>query len=124
MAPSDSAAVVAQIVATARMRNPSRGVTGALLFTGTHFSQVIEGSRASIDALLMQIRSDPRHTDLQIVDCGNAAARRFPDWSMAYCGQSQFVSRHVTRLLKSTLPVERNRAATWLAELLREFAAP
>lgn len=120
--PEDATAAVAGLVADACRRNARDGLTGALLFTQTHFAQVLEGDATAIAALMHRIGSDPRHADLMVVDRGPIAARRFADWSMAYFGPSQFVSRHVTRLLSDQTPIERRRAARWLAELMEEFA--
>ncbi len=121
--PGEAEAVVTQIVAEAAARNPSSGLTGALLFTGTYFAQVLEGKAAAIDRLMAVVERDPRHDRVLIVDRGPLAARCFTDWSMAYFGPSQFVSRHVTRLLNDPSPDEHRRAAAWLTELLREFAS-
>ena len=113
---------IRRILADAHSFNPSVGITGALLFTGTHFVQVIEGEKVSIDALIASINRDPRHTNVNIVVRDPLTARRFPDWSMAYNGPSKYVSRHVTRLLNGPSALESNRAADWLAELLEQFS--
>lgn len=122
--PGDQAAnVTASIVDTAHRRNPPLGLTGALLFTGTHFAQIIEGKADAVERLMAALRHDARHVGLQVVDRQIAAQRRFSSWSMAYFGPSQFVSRHVTRLLGEPSPADQRRAAEWLTELLCEFAA-
>ena len=120
--PQDAETEVNRIVAIAETRNPAFGITGALLFTGEYFAQVIEGDRVSIDGLIKAITDDPRHDQIMIVARGPIAERRFPDWSMAYFGPSQFVSRHVTRLLNDPPLAEQRRAAQWLSDLLAEFA--
>ena len=114
--------VVSEIVAHAHERNPAICVTGALLFTGTHFAQVLEGKTHVVEDLIAKMRQDPRHFDLQVVNRSPLPARRFANWSMAYFGPSQFVSRHVTRLLNNPSPVEHRRAAEWLEDLIGEFA--
>lgn len=123
IAPAQAATSVKNIVETATARNPGLGLTGALLFTGEYFAQVLEGSEASIDFLMADICRDPRHEQLMIADRGPIAERRFPDWSMAYFGPSQFVSRHVTRLLGDCSLSERDRASGWLADLMWQFTA-
>lgn len=122
MPQSDAVAGVNNIVTTALARNPELGLTGALLFTGDYFAQVLEGSDASIDLLMASILRDPRHDQILIVDRGPIAERRFADWSLAYFGPSQFVSRHVTRLLDSPSLPERRRSSKWLNDLLWEFS--
>ena len=113
---------VEQIVATARARNPGLGLTGALLFTGEHFAQVLEGPAASIDRLMASVAMDPRHDQLIVVAREPITARRFGQWSMAYSGPSQFVARHVTRLLTNPAPPEQGRSVNWLNDLMWEFA--
>ncbi|WP_373491752.1 BLUF domain-containing protein [Parasphingorhabdus sp.] len=122
IAPSDAKEVVDQIIDTALDFNPSVGLTGALLFTGTYFAQVLEGDVAAIDELVEHISRDPRHDQMRIVDRSPLSKRRFADWSMAYFGPSNFVSRHVTRLLGDTSPAEQSRSAEWLTELMHEFS--
>ena len=121
--PPDAVAGVHAIVETALSRNPTLGITGALLFTGDHFAQVLEGDRGSIEILMADICRDPRHDQILIVHQGPIAERRFADWSLAYLGPSQFVSRHVTRLLNEPSPAQHRRAVEWLNDLLWEFAA-
>ena len=120
--PLDVAAGIDAIVAAAHARNPGLGLTGALLFTGEHLAQLLEGDERSIDMLLTSLRRDPRHEHLTIIDYTSLEERRFPDWSLAYFGPSQFVSGHITRLLGDPLPSERGRASEWLADLLWEFS--
>ena len=47
---------------TAREMNALEGITGILIFNGTHFLQIIEGARDAIDELLERLRRDPRHS--------------------------------------------------------------
>jgi hypothetical protein len=121
--PGDAEREVHRIVDTAVAYNPTVGLTGALLFTGVNFAQVLEGDSAALDQLIGKIIDDPRHEKLTIVTRSTLDKRRFPDWSMAYFGPSQFVSRHVTRLLNDPSPSEYRRGADWLNDLLKEFSA-
>ena len=84
-------AAVADILQVSRARNRALNVTGALLFSGGHFAQFLEGSRESLDELMRSIARDPRHKDLAILQAGAAAVRLFPNWSLAYAGRSTFV---------------------------------
>ena len=119
---TDAETVVQQIIAHAIANNADSGLTGALLFTGTHFAQVLEGEQASIDRLMGALRRDPRHDQLLIITQGAVEKRRFRNFLMAYNGPSQFVARHVTRLMNNPSPADHRRAADWLTELLHEFA--
>ena len=120
--PKAAAGNVEAIVSTARARNPGLGLTGALLFTGEYFAQVLEGMVASVGQLMARVAQDPRHNMVMVVAREPIVARRFANWSMAYSGPSQFVARHVSRLLVDPILTEQRRSADWLNQLLYEFA--
>ena len=67
---------------TARELNSLDGITGLLVFNGTHFLQIIEGEERGIDDLLARLRRDPRHSGLEVRDERMVEDRSFPDWSM------------------------------------------
>ena len=67
---------------TARELNAIDGITGLLVFNGTHFLQIIEGAEPAIDDLLARLRRDPRHSGIEVHDERMVEARSFPDWSM------------------------------------------
>ena len=121
---AEAETVVAQIVADAQKRNADLGVTGALIFTGTHFAQVLEGCKKAIDELMISIHNDTRHGTVSVVERSPITERQFSHWAMAYKGPSQFVSRHVTRLLYTTSETDQRQATGWLIELASEFLKP
>lgn len=67
---------------SARELNALDGITGLLVFNGTHFLQIIEGAHDAIEDLLERLRRDPRHTGLEVRDERKVRSRSFPDWSM------------------------------------------
>ena len=67
---------------TAIELNALDGVTGILVFNGTHFLQIIEGADTAIDDLLERLRRDHRHSGLEVRDERKIESRSFPDWSM------------------------------------------
>ena len=67
---------------TARDLNALDGISGLLVFNGTRFLQVIEGSETAVNYLVERLRRDPRHTGFEIRDERNIERRSFPDWSM------------------------------------------
>jgi hypothetical protein len=115
---------VANIVAHSQVKNKQLGVTGALLFTGKHFAQILEGSPEAIDMLMAYIYSDTRHGKIVVIDKSPITRRRFADWQMAYHGPSQFVSRHVAKLLHPSSRSEQRRAVEWITDLAHEFSVP
>ena len=67
---------------TARELNALDGITGLLVFNGTHFLQIIEGAKDAINELVERLRLDRRHSGFEIRDQHSIDARSFPDWSM------------------------------------------
>ena len=67
---------------SALQNNALDGITGLLIFNGTHFMQMIEGSEPAIDDLVERLRRDPRHSGFEIRDRRTIERSNFPDWSM------------------------------------------
>ena len=82
-------AAVAGLLAVSKRNNARVGVTGALLFNGGSFAQVLEGSRAAVEGTFERIQRDPRHSDVTVLQCEPVAARGFPNWSMGFVGNSR-----------------------------------
>ena len=89
------------IITVAVARNARSGVTGALLYTGAHFAQVLEGPRKAVSELMHSIERDNRHRDVTTVRSDHLRQRLFADWAMAYSGRSPYLDRHVKPLLSS-----------------------
>lgn len=67
---------------TASQVNALEGISGLLIFNGTHFVQIIEGSANAVADLVERLRRDPRHSGLEIRDEREIEARSFGGWSM------------------------------------------
>jgi len=67
---------------SAREANALEGITGLLIFNGTHFLQIVEGAPQAIDELVERLRRDPRHNGFEIRDERAIDHRSFADWSM------------------------------------------
>lgn len=98
--------VVHQMVKDSLERNRRLGITGALIFTGGHFAQALEGPRVSISELMTSIRRDDRHRDITILADGAATTRRFEAWALAFDGQSRYLDRTLKRLLSPVTPYD------------------
>ena len=100
----------------ARELNALDGVTGLLIFNGTHFLQIIEGAPNAIDDLVERLRRDPRHSGLEIRDERMVEQSSFPDWSMELVrvSASYFEARDTIadRLPESLAPEVRDRVLT------------
>lgn len=76
-------AAVQQIVASARRFNPEQGITGILVVGSGIFFQWLEGPRDNITALMVRLRSDPRHENIVLLsEVEEVRERVFPDWAM------------------------------------------
>lgn len=75
---------IAHILGISDRNNRRDQITGLLIAHDRKFLQVIEGQRADVERLLKRLAADPRHRNMQLLGAGPAAARRFPDWSMAH----------------------------------------
>lgn len=109
------------IVDIAMSRNQTLDVTGALLFTGPHFAQVLEGPRAGVEELMVSIERDERHFDVDVLEVADIRERRFPQWSLAYAGPSLFVERHLRTLVEQR---EEHSSPRRLIDLMQEFVSP
>lgn len=107
------------LVRFADRRNPGLGVTGALVFTGTHFAEALEGSEDVVGDLMMRMRGDHRHRIL--VEFGrDIDARLFNFWALAYAGPSMYIARTVARVLANA-PGDPLPAVGKLLDLMTEF---
>ncbi len=90
------------IVAVSRLRNARLKVTGALVATPTHFAQMLEGSKTAIAALMASIEADPRHSAISRIDFAPKPRRDLSRWSLAYSGDSTYVSCMVADAVKAS----------------------
>ncbi len=72
------------ILAQARHRNKTDGITGLLLYHDGNFFQVLEGPKNAVEACYGRIAADLRHHGQIVVLSDRADGRRFSDWTMAY----------------------------------------
>ena len=94
---------VEQILTVARHHNRLRQVTGALLFTGGHFAQLLEGPAQALADTMAAIGADPRHDRMLRLIEGAIPQRRFGTWSMAFT-EAPGADDLVEQLLAGPLP--------------------
>jgi methanogenic corrinoid protein MtbC1 len=70
------------LVAAARSRNQSFGITGMLLYDGGRFLQTLEGPPAAVDRIWSSIQRDPRHGGIEVLSHHMVPARLFSGWDM------------------------------------------
>lgn len=122
LASGTSAQEVDQLVSLAVTRNARLDVTGALIFTGGAFAQVLEGPSEAIDRLMTSISQDPRHDRIVIVQRVAIDERSFARWAMSYSGPLTYLAMHLQPFLRT--PDDRNKpldAADQLIDVMREL---
>ncbi|HWV09801.1 MAG TPA: BLUF domain-containing protein [Pseudomonas sp.] len=75
---------IREFLPRARAHNDAHSITGALLFDGEHFLQILEGPAAQIDALIARISSDARHSQVTLLAALDLPQRAFSGFSMGY----------------------------------------
>jgi hypothetical protein len=73
---------VEEINARAALRNSHLKLTGLLVYTPSHFLQILEGEREDIEQLFERLKLDPRHFGLRLLTVEPAERRLFADWHM------------------------------------------
>lgn len=72
------------LLAQARSRNKSLGLSGLLLYDRGFFFQWLEGGDAELGQVWNSIRRDPRHTDVEVLADQGIPVRLFSDWTMGF----------------------------------------
>lgn len=85
MAPGTVEAVSA-IEAVSRRKNRAAGISGALLFDGARFCQLLEGAEPEVRGLMERIGVDPRHRSVSVTAAGRFGLPRLTThWHLARC---------------------------------------
>ncbi|ABF52008.1 BLUF domain-containing protein [Sphingopyxis alaskensis] len=79
-----SPADIDAILVTARRNNARDALTGALIYNGHNFMQLLEGPADRVDACLAAIREDRRHSGMIEIRRRAIERREFADWTMLY----------------------------------------
>lgn len=112
---------VAELVAVSKLRNASLAVTGALIFTGERFSQILEGPETAVRELQNSILRDGRHNSVTTINIDLGPLRIFDDWSLLYSGPSRFFQRIVDDVQLNS-ETQLHRSTDDLALMFREFS--
>jgi methanogenic corrinoid protein MtbC1 len=70
------------LVAAARKRNRSLGITGMLLYDGGRFLQTLEGPPEAVNLVWSAIQSDSRHGGIEVLSQHIVPERLFSAWDM------------------------------------------
>jgi hypothetical protein len=72
-----------EAIAEISAKNNSKvGVSGMLVYTPSHFLQVLEGEKDAVEKVYSRVKKDPRHHMVQTLATETAAERAFGNWGM------------------------------------------
>ncbi len=83
--------------------NAKTGITGYLWYEKGHFLQYIEGDNLLLDALMLKIENDNRHTILHRLDTIDISEIKFPSWHMKYFHSDQMIEITHEKILTDQL---------------------
>ncbi len=109
-----TAAVLRDILDSARRHNRAHRVTGLLVYRDGAFLQLLEGARPAVLKLFETIGRDPRHADVVVVAEIENIRRFLPAWDMGFSAakgidpevylREDFISEEIARQLCATFP--------------------
>lgn len=93
---------IGPIMQLSRARNPMAGVSGALLFDGARFAQLLEGDPVVLGHLVDRIATDSRHHAFErILDVNGEGPRQCSRWVAGYVDSEAFDAFVATSLTDS-----------------------
>lgn len=115
---------IAAIVERAQQNNARDGLTGALIYNGHNFMQLLEGPADRVEACLAAIGGDPRHSGMTEIRRRTVDTRDFALWSMLYSTEFRGHDDELARLAAgSTLDPQDERMMTNFIALGRRHVA-
>ncbi|HEX3139819.1 MAG TPA: BLUF domain-containing protein, partial [Rhizobacter sp.] len=89
LSPSLHVNVVPQIWQTSRERSTSLGLTGAMVFDGEHFCELLEGGAEELATVCRDVEFDSRHVGMRMLYAAlTPEPRRLSAWHSGYCNAS------------------------------------
>jgi len=104
--------------------NPARKITGALVYDGGYFVQLLEGPRESVQGIYSRINRDTRHADIRLIASGPIFQREFPDWDMEIIdmrSQKRLSHNNLAMLVKKPIADGQQRSSDllqWFDQIL------
>lgn len=106
-----------------RANNYLDGVTGALLFNGEWFVQVLEGARSVLSRRFERIVADTRHSGMTLTEFRPIDERSFLEWEMRYIGAGPETDRVIRRFMPGEFDPRVVRDGDAMCRLARALAA-
>ena len=112
---------IRNILKVAHQNNPEKGITGALLFSGGYFGQVLEGPKKILQDLIEVIQLDKRHTNVTVLHFSPIKYRVFEGWAMAFAGIEDTSHFDIEGILASTNELKMKDAGLNLLNILENL---
>lgn len=113
---------VGAILRNAHINNAAADITGVFFHCGRRFLQFIEGAEDDIHGLMRRIKSDRRHTNIEILIDESVSERAFPAWSMDYSELESSVDIDSDQLRKIIAAYRQNlQSVSELASVVRSI---
>ena len=80
--PQTTPAIVREMARQASTANEANGITGALIYNGRNFFQIIEGPHSELRTLMRRIFHDTRHYNVQMHFDADVTERCFAGWGL------------------------------------------
>lgn len=122
LTPGEDARQLQAILDVAARRNRSLSITGALVFTGADFAQILEGPEDSVANVMASILIDQRHETVSIVRREEVARRSFPNWGMALIGHDPATAEHIQAIRRAPSADAHGGAVDAVTEWMRRGA--
>ncbi|WP_376989511.1 BLUF domain-containing protein [Bosea sp. R86505] len=84
------------IILISKTNNARMSITGALIFDGHKFLQILEGKQQDVESTYARINADTRHRESRIILSRYVQLRDFSDWSMGGFLQTVPISVNIT----------------------------
>lgn len=99
--------------------NGRNDITGALIYTASHFAQILEGPRDAVASLMERIGRDGRHEQIRVLCTETGQPRLFAQWAMAYGGGPNALDSLIAAAITKT---DADDGDELLARVIRQFA--
>lgn len=104
--------------------NGRENVGGALLFNSGVFLQLLEGSRASVNATFRRIVCDTRHERIEVLGFAPVKERLFTSWAMALIEDNEATKRIMLKHCGADKPVPDRLDLQSACEMVLEMLKP
>jgi len=96
------------LVARARARNHSLGVTGLLLYEDGRYLQTLEGPPEGLSQVWSSIRQDERHSDIELLTEHLVSSRLFSEWDLLLYRKLEPLPKTLREKLRRKHPLARH----------------